>query len=135
VEAYLDHSPVHLAFSGGCVMMSALAEELRQQLTAQVKIFCTSYPSKDFSLLDIVHPQASKGAGVAAAAAELQITPDEIMAIGDNHNDLEMLEYAGTPVVMENAETELKGIDRFHLTASNDADGVAVAIERFILAE
>lgn len=135
VEEYLDHPPVHLAFSGGCVMMSTLAQRLQQQLTVKVKIFCTSYPKKDFSLLDIVHPEASKGAGVAAAAAELAIEQDEIMAIGDNHNDLEMLEYAGTSVVMENAEPALLQNKRFHLTTSNDADGVAVAIEKFILDE
>jgi hydroxymethylpyrimidine pyrophosphatase-like HAD family hydrolase len=116
-------------------MMSTLAQRLQQQLTIKVKIFCTSYPKKDFSLLDIVHPEASKGAGVAAAAAELAIEQDEIMAIGDNHNDLEMLEYAGTSVVMENAEPALLQNKRFHLTTSNDADGVAVAIEKFILDE
>lgn len=133
VEAFLEEAPVHLAFSGGYAKMTALAEKLLTELGTSVKIFCTSYPKKDFALVDIVHPQASKGAGVAAAASELGVDRNEIMAMGDNLNDLEMLEYAGTAVIMENAESALRDIADIHLTASNDADGVAIAVERFIL--
>jgi hydroxymethylpyrimidine pyrophosphatase-like HAD family hydrolase len=98
-----------------------------------VKVFCTAYTNQDFALLDIVHPQASKGAGVAAVAAELGLFREEVMAVGDNLNDVEMLTYAGTGVVMGNAESSLHQIEGLHSTASNDADGVALAIERFIL--
>lgn len=133
LENYLDHPPVHLAFSGGCLHMSALAETLQNELGDRVKIFCTSYPQKDFSLLDIVHPAASKGAGVAAAAEELGISALEVMAIGDNLNDLEMLEFAGTAVIMENAEPMLRKLPGFHVTAGNNSDGVALAVDRFIL--
>ena len=59
---------------------------------------------------DVVNPAASKGAGVAATAAELGASPDEIMAIGDNYNDLEMLLFAGTGVVMANAPLSLREI-------------------------
>ncbi len=133
VEAYLEEAPVHLAFSGGYLKMTTLAEKLLAELGTSVKIFCTSYPQKDFALVDIVHPQASKGAGVAAAASELGVERDEIMAVGDNLNDLEMLAYAGTAVVMENAESALRDMADVHMTGSNDADGVAMAVERFIL--
>ena len=84
-------------------------------------------------MLDIVNPAASKGAGVAAAAAELGVDRDEIMAIGDNYNDLEMLLFAGVGVVMANAPLSLREIAGLHLTASNGDDGVALAIEQFIL--
>ena len=60
--------------------------------------------SVDFTLIDVLHPEVSKGTGVAAAAAEADIARAEVMAVGDNFNDLEMLEYAGTPVLMGNAE-------------------------------
>ena len=133
LETYLDHPPVHLAFSGGCTQMKSLTEQLENELGGQVKIFCTSYPQKDFSLIDIVHPAASKGAGVAAAAQELGIAQMEVMAVGDNLNDLEMLEFAGIAVIMENAEPMLRQLPGFQVTAANDADGVAVAIDRFIL--
>jgi hydroxymethylpyrimidine pyrophosphatase-like HAD family hydrolase len=56
------------------------------------------------------------------------------MAIGDNHNDAEMLFFAGIPVVMENAVPELK-TRGWHVTHTNDEDGVAAAIERFALRE
>ena len=55
------------------------------------------------------------------------------MTIGDNFNDLEMLEYAGTPVVMGNADAKLRDRPEFYTTLSNDEGGVAAAIERFIL--
>ncbi len=133
LENYLDHEPIHLAFSGGCEKMKELHELLRGELGASVKIFCTSYPEMDFTLLDIVHPQASKGAGVAAVASELGATREEIMAMGDNYNDLEMLLFAGTGVVMANSVPPLQEIEGLHTTASNDEDGVARAIEEFIM--
>jgi Cof subfamily protein (haloacid dehalogenase superfamily) len=133
LEEFLDHEPVHLAFSGGCVKMKALENVLREELGTTAKIFSTTYKSMDFTLLDILHPEASKGVGVAAAAAELGILREEVMAVGDNLNDLEMLHYAGTGVVMANAEASLHEIDGFYATGTNDEDGVALAIERFIL--
>jgi hydroxymethylpyrimidine pyrophosphatase-like HAD family hydrolase len=54
------------------------------------------------------------------------------MAIGDNFNDLEMLEFAGTPVVMRNSVEDLKGRG-WHVTGHQNEAGVAQAIERFAL--
>jgi 5-amino-6-(5-phospho-D-ribitylamino)uracil phosphatase len=133
LEDYLDHDPLHVAFSGGCAAMERLAEVMRRELDSAVKLLLTLYPKTDFALLDILHPAASKGAGLAAVAAEQRVSADEIMAVGDNHNDIEMLQYAGTGVLMGNAEMNLREHGSFQLTASNDEDGVAVAIERFVL--
>lgn len=133
LDEYLDHDPIHLSFSGGCVQMKQLEDLLRKQMGDTVKIFCTIYPEKDFTLIDIVNASVSKGAGVAAAAAEIGVEADEIMAIGDNYNDLEMLLFAGTGVVMANAPSSLREIKGLHPTASNAEDGVALAIEQFIL--
>ena len=55
------------------------------------------------------------------------------MTIGDNYNDLEMLQFAGTPVVMGNADPSLLEREEFYTTLSNDEGGVAVAIDRYIL--
>ena len=132
LEAYMDHEPVHLAFSGGCERMDELDKRLQAELGPRVKTLCTKYPKEDFTLLDVVNPSASKGAGVAAAAAELRITPEEILAIGDNYNDLEMLLFAGTGVLMANAPLSLREISGLYPTASNEDDGVALAIEQFI---
>ena len=133
LDAYLDHAPVHLAFSGNCSAMAGLAATLKERLDQRVKILITNYSKMDFALLDVIHPEASKGVGVAAAARELGVPPAEVMAMGDNHNDLEMLHYAGTAVVMANAEPPLREAGEFHVTVSNDDDGVATAVERFIL--
>jgi hydroxymethylpyrimidine pyrophosphatase-like HAD family hydrolase len=59
---------------------------------------------------------------------------DQILAIGDNHNDREMLEFAGIPVVMQNGVPELKTYG-WHQTHSNDEGGVAAAIEKFALSQ
>jgi len=134
LEEYLDHDPIHVSFSGGCEQMKQLEQLLQSELRTTVKIFSTIYAEKDFTLIDIVNSSASKGAGVAAAAAEVGIQQDEIMAIGDNYNDLEMLLFAGTGVVMANAPLSLREIQGLHPTASNVEDGVALAIEAFILA-
>jgi Cof subfamily protein (haloacid dehalogenase superfamily) len=133
LEEYLDHDPLHVAFSGGCAAMERLAGVMRAELGASVRLLLTLYPKTDFALLDILNPEASKGAGLAAVAAEQGLTRDEVMAVGDNFNDLEMLEWAGTGVVMGNADASLREGGRFHTTAANDEDGVAEAIERFVL--
>lgn len=133
LEDYLDHPPVHIAFSGTCARMQNLSELIEAKLKGGVRALRTMYPRRDFALLDVLHPEASKGAGLAAIAHERNLTRAEVMAVGDNFNDVEMLEYAGTGVVMENADPLLRERDGFHVTATNDEDGVAVAIERFIL--
>jgi hypothetical protein len=137
LEVYLDHAPVHVAFSGNCAMMRRLDETLRRELGESIKVLCTMYPKQDFALVDVLHPEVSKGTGVAAVAAEYGLTHEDVMAVGDNFNDLEMLGFAQTAVVMGNAETalrdSLRSIKDFHVTATNDEDGVAEAIEKFIL--
>jgi 5-amino-6-(5-phospho-D-ribitylamino)uracil phosphatase len=135
LEDYLDHDPLHVAFSGGCAEMERLAGVMRAELGASVRLLLTLYPKTDFALLDVLHPEASKGAGLSAVADEQGLRREEVLAVGDNHNDLEMLEWAGTGVLMGNADPALNVRGRFHATATNDEDGVAAAIERFVLEE
>jgi hypothetical protein len=130
---YLDHAPVHISFSGTVSQMQSLGESIKCEMQERVQVFSTVYTRNDFALLDVLHPQASKGEGVAAAAIEYGLTREEVMAVGDNFNDLEMLHYAGTAVVMGNADARLRSIEGFHATATNEEDGVALAIERFVL--
>ena len=133
LDAYLDHDPLHVAFSGGCAAMERLSEVLKEKLGGGVRLLLTLYPKMDFALLDVLHPEASKGAGLSAVAAEQGLTREEVMAVGDNFNDLEMLEWAGTGVLMGNADPGLHATGRFYATATNDDDGVADAIERYVL--
>ncbi len=135
LEEYLDHAPVHITYSGTCAAMESLGEALKCEMGNGVKVFATMYTKADFALIDVLNPEASKGVGVAAAAAEAGIEREEVMAVGDNFNDLEMLEFAGTGVLMGNADRRLveRNGDRLFVTATNDEDGVALAIEKFIL--
>lgn len=128
-----EHEIVHISFSGGCDAMSAMLSVLGRELGNTVTILPTIYPRLDFTLIDILPAGVSKGHGVGRLAELSDLKPENVMAIGDNFNDLEMLEYAGTAVVMGNADPKLLERDEFYTTLSNDEGGVAAAIERFIL--
>lgn len=82
--------------------------------------------------LEILHKQVNKGAGVKALADRLGLSRDEVMAIGDQENDLAMLEFAGTGIAMGNGIESVKAISQF-VTKTNMEDGVAHAIEKFVL--
>ena len=82
--------------------------------------------------LEILHPEAGKGRALATLAAHLGVPAERIMAIGDQENDLVMLEFAGVAVAMGNAIDAVKAVAD-HVTTSNNEDGVAVAIERYAL--
>ena len=82
--------------------------------------------------LEILNKNASKGLAVQHLANKLGISYDETMAIGDEENDRSMLEAVGNPVVMENGNPELKKIAKY-ITKSNEASGVAHAINEWVL--
>lgn len=126
---------IHVSFSGGCAPMRDLAECLEDELGGSVTLLATIYPRLDFTLIDILPPDASKGTGVEKLSAFNGLTRDEVMVMGDNFNDLEMLEFAGTPVVMGNADPQLLEREEFYTTVSNDENGVAAAIDKYILGE
>ncbi len=132
-EVIPQYDVVHISFSGTCSPMRDLETNLRQVLGDSVTLLATIYPRLDFTLLDILPPDASKGHAVAKLAEINGLRPENVMAIGDNFNDLEMLLYAGTPVVMGNADPSLLEMGEFYTTLNNDDSGVAAAIERFIL--
>ncbi|GAB6100130.1 Cof-type HAD-IIB family hydrolase [Halanaerocella petrolearia] len=87
--------------------------------------------SKDH-FVEIMNQQVSKADALSQLADELDINSDQILAIGDSYNDLEMIEYAGLGVAVDNARDQLKEVAD-HITSSNDEGGVAEAIEKFIL--
>jgi len=92
----------------------------------------TEYPARDLSILDILPAGCSKGAAILTLAATHGIDPAQILAIGDNWNDVSMLEIAGAAVLVANAPDDLKAIARirgWRIGRSNSDDGVAEAIE------
>ncbi|MGE9553310.1 sugar-phosphatase [Erwinia amylovora] len=82
--------------------------------------------------LEILSKQVNKGAGVKALADRLGLAREEVMAVGDQENDIAMLEYAGTGVAMGNGIDSVKAVAQF-VTKTNQEDGVAHAIEKFAL--
>jgi Cof subfamily protein (haloacid dehalogenase superfamily) len=125
---------IHISFSGTCDAMFDFQMTLEEELGDSVNILATIYPHLDFTLLDILPPHASKAAGLDKLARIHGLSHEQIMVVGDNFNDLEMLEYAGTSVIMGNADRSLLEREEFYTTLTNNEDGVAAAIEKFILA-
>ncbi len=82
--------------------------------------------------LEFVHPSASKGNAVRKLSEQLGIKQEEVMSIGDNGNDLSMIQYAGCGVAMDNAIPEIKAAADFQTRSNNDS-GVAYAIEKLAL--
>jgi hydroxymethylpyrimidine pyrophosphatase-like HAD family hydrolase len=99
---------------------------------AEVAIHRTEYAERDLCIVDILPAGCSKGSALLRHAAQRGHTAADILAIGDNWNDVSMLEIAGRAVVMANAPEDLKllAAERgWTIGLSNDEDGVAVAIE------
>ena len=92
----------------------------------------TEYPARDLSILDLLPPGVSKGWALERLAARLGVDRKETMAIGDNWNDVDMLEWAGQAVLMSNASKDLRTMAKtrgWKQAPPNDEDGVAVTLE------
>jgi hypothetical protein len=132
--ALADHDPIQVMFNGGVEAMRALVAELRAMpMASEFSVAVTEYVPRDFSLIDVNGAACSKGTTLARWAELQGVVRDEILAVGDNLNDLEMLDFAGTAVVMGNAADEVKRARPFHVTGTNDEGGLADAIRRFAL--
>ena len=131
LEHALVEDPIEVMFNGAAAAMRSLTDSLRLD-ARDFAVSLTEYVHRDFSLVDITAPDATKGRALAWRAAQLGLDRDEVMAVGDNFNDLEMLEYAGTPVVMANAVDGMKR-PGWLVTGHQDESGLAQAIRRFAL--
>lgn len=129
----VESEVIHITFSGKCTKMNKLKTELENGLNGAANVLSTVYPDLDFTLLDILPSGSSKAAGLEKLAAHHELDRDQVMAIGDNFNDLEMLEYAGTAVVMGNADSSLRQRKEFYTTEGNNESGVSSAIRNHIL--
>jgi Cof subfamily protein (haloacid dehalogenase superfamily) len=129
LEDALVEDPIQVMFNGGVDTMRALYRALNLEADG-FAVSLTEYTHRDFSLIDVTAPGATKGRALAWRAAQLGIARDEVMAVGDNFNDLEMLEFAGLPVVMANSVEELKQRG-WPITGDNENAGLAEAIRRF----
>ena len=108
-----------------------LIDEIIQKIPEEVSSKYTVVRSAPF-FLEFLHKSVNKGAGVAALAKKLNIKQEEVICIGDAGNDIHMIKYAGLGVAMGNAFPEVKRIANF-ITKTNEEDGVAYIINKFIL--
>ena len=109
----------------------AILDQAIARIPQEVKEKYTVLKSAPY-FLEILDKRVNKGTGVKSLADVLGIKPEEIMAIGDQENDIAMIEYAGVGVAMDNAIPSVKEVANF-VTKSNLEDGVAFAIEKYVL--
>jgi Cof subfamily protein (haloacid dehalogenase superfamily) len=132
VENALVSDPVQAMFCGTMARMSlALAALDRAGMDGTITVLRTEYPERDLSMIDVLNAGCSKGHALERWAAHRGYSRDQVMAVGDNHNDVEMLEFAGHPVIMGNACEELRSRG-WTVTLGNDACGIAAAVNTVI---
>lgn len=131
----LPADPVQIMFGGPPVHMEPLEEVLRSSLAGpSVHLTWTKYFTRNMSLLDVLNRGCSKGKALGIWSERCGIHRREVMAIGDNYNDLEMLQFSGRPILMGNCTPGLGNAD-WPVTLSNDQDGVAAAIHSYVLSD
>ena len=129
----LTDDPIQVMFNGSVAPMRALAAALRAMAIAdQFAVAITEYERRDFSLVDVNGAGCSKGTTLARWVAARGWQREDVMAVGDNLNDVEMLDFAGTAVVMGNADDGLKSRG-YVVTGSNDEGGLATALRSRVL--
>jgi Cof subfamily protein (haloacid dehalogenase superfamily) len=143
----VEVQPIERAFDGGeepiqgmvcgtvAEMRAAEKQLLLSDVADHIAMHRTEYAARNLSILDLLPPGCSKGAALDSLARIRGLERNQIMAIGDNLNDLEMLEYAGRAVVMANASEEVLALAMrrgWEVTASNDDDGVGLAVEEVV---
>lgn len=132
VENSLTSDPVQAMFCGTIARMhQALAALQASGLGDEITVLRTEYPHRDLSIVDVLNRDCSKGHALERWARHRGIPREQVMAIGDNYNDIEMLAFAGLPFVMGNASEELRRTG-WTVTLRNDESGVAAAIEQVL---
>lgn len=129
IENALVSDPIQAMFCGTIARMNAALKTLENAgMEDKTTVLRTEYPARDLLMIDVLNAGCSKGHALERWTKYRGFRRDEVMAVGDNHNDVEMLEFAGHPVIMGNACEELRGRG-WRVTRGNDACGVAAAVE------
>ena len=132
IENALIADPVQAMFCGSMARMSqALRTVEICGMDSRITVLRTEYPERDLSMIDVLNAGCSKGHALERWAAHRGFRREQVMAIGDNHNDVEMLEFAGQPGIMGNACAELRGRG-WSVTLGNDQCGVAAAVAEVV---
>lgn len=106
--------------------INILNKDISSRLSNDINI----YPSKP-TYLEIMPKYSSKTKAIECVSQKLNILKSEIIAIGDNYNDMDMIQYAAVGIAMGNAPDKVK-LSADYVTLTNDENGVAVAIKKYI---
>jgi Cof subfamily protein (haloacid dehalogenase superfamily) len=132
----VGEDPIQGMVCGGMASMKAAEKALQaSDLHARCECVRTEYPARNLSILDLMPPGVTKGWALSRLAERLGVDRKETMAIGDNWNDLDMLEWVAQPVLMANASSELRVLAStrgWKQAPPNDQEGVAVILERLL---
>ncbi len=130
LEDALVEDPVQAMFCGPIARMKqAEAHLATADFVDWITVLKTQYAARDLCIIDVLNQACSKGHALKRWAGHRGFGREQVMAIGDNYNDVEMLDFAGLPVIMGNASEDLKQ-NRWTVTLPNDESGVAVALEQ-----
>ncbi len=127
IENALTTDPIQTMFCGPVALMQQALRVLEAS-GLPITVLRTEYPGRDLSIVDVLNAGCSKGHALERWTKFRKITREQVMAVGDNYNDIEMLAFAGRPFIMGNASSELLGRG-WERTRSNAEHGVAAAIE------
>jgi len=132
IEKGLTEDPIQTMFCGPIALMEKAQRQLQEcRFADEITVLQTKYDHRDLTIVDILNAGCSKGHALERWAVHRGLHRSEVMAIGDNYNDIEMLTFAGHPVIMGNASDDLKR-EGWTITLHNDESGVAAAIEQVL---
>lgn len=132
IEDALITDPVQAMFCGPVARMrEAVACLEKSGPSEKVTVVRTEYADRDLTIIDILNRDCSKGHALERWARHRGLAREQVMAIGDNYNDVEMLAFAGMPFIMGNASDDLRSRD-WRVTSTNDENGVAAAIRHVL---
>jgi Cof subfamily protein (haloacid dehalogenase superfamily) len=132
IEDALSEDPIQAMFCGPVELMDRAQEELAVcGFSHEFTALRTQYDFRDLCIVDLLNAGCSKGHALERWAGHRGLDRSEVMAIGDNYNDIEMLTFAGHPVIMGNAADDLKQ-NGWTVTLHHDEHGVAAAIDRVL---
>jgi len=132
IEDALTEDPIQAMFCGPVQLMDSAQDDLAAcGFSADFTALRTQYDYRDLCIVDILNAGCSKGHALERWARHRGIDRSEVMAIGDNYNDVEMLTFAGHPVIMGNACEDLK-LSGWTVTLHHDEHGVAATIDQVL---
>jgi Cof subfamily protein (haloacid dehalogenase superfamily) len=130
IEKALVTDPIQTMFCGPIDLAKRMVEQLECcDFRSEFTLLRTQYDYRDLCIVDLLNAGCSKGHALERWANYRGIDRSEVMAIGDNYNDIEMLTFAGYPVIMQNASDDLKQ-NGWMVTRHCDEHGVAAAVEQ-----